>query len=279
MLESKKKLQRLLDGMGIYQRAKASWIYDLYWSIADRQIIDDRRRESKFYGALLQGFTRGSLVFDIGANHGYKSDIFLRLGAKVVAVEPDERCQRILEEKFVKYRFKAKLFVVVPRAVSDKTSVQTMLVDAPGSAKNTLSEKWAEALRGDGARFGEQLIFGQSKQVETVSMAHLVATHGLPFFIKIDVEGHELNVLRGMQQPVPYLSFEINLPEFRSEGLECVNVLKHLTEAGRFNYTNDCRRGLILKDWVGADEISTILSSCSEQSIEIFWRTTFPQGH
>ena len=76
-----------------------------------------------------------------------------------------------------------------------------MWIDAPGSAKNTLSRKWANTLKDDDKRFGHTLGFEQSRQVETVTIEQLIIAHGSPFFIKIDVEGHELSVLRGMRRP------------------------------------------------------------------------------
>jgi hypothetical protein len=96
----------------------------------------------------------------------------------------------------------------------------------------------------------------------------------LPFFVKIDVEGYELNVLRGLQQPVPHLSFEVNLPEFRLEGLECVQVLGRLARDGKFNYASDCRRGLVLKQWLAAEEFVAVLNSCTDESMEISWKTS-----
>ena len=269
----KENLRTLFKRFGVYERARGSWIYDLYWSLADRRIIDDRRREVSFYRNLLDGFRAGDVIFDVGANQGYKSDIFLRLGAEVVAVEPDESSQEILAQKFLKYRLKRKQLIIVSKAVSESSSTQTMWIDAPGSAKNTLSQKWAQTLRDDDQRFGQRLGFGGLKEVQTVSIEQLIAAHGSPFFVKIDVEGHELSVLRGMQRPVPYLSFEVNLPEFRKEGLECVEVLHKLAPDGRFNYTPDCRRGLVLDGWISKEEISTVLSSCADESIEIFWKT------
>jgi FkbM family methyltransferase len=270
----KAHLRRLLERVGVYERAKASWIYDAYWSMADRRIIDDRRREVDFYRNLLDGFREGDLIFDVGANQGYKTDIFMRFGAKVVAVEPDETSQEILKQRFLKYRLKRKRLIIVAKAVSDRGSTETMWIDSPGGAKNTLSQKWAETLRADDRRFGHELGFGQRKVVETISIEQLIAAHGLPFFVKIDVEGHELHVLRGMQRSVPYLSFEVNLPEFRREGLECIQVLGSLAPDGKFNYTPDCRRGLVLERWLPKEEFSAVLDSCRDESIEVFWKTS-----
>jgi len=266
-------VRRLLVRVGVYERAKASWIYDLYWSFANKRILDDRRQEINFYRSLLTGFRKGDLIFDVGANLGYKVDIFLRLGANVVAAEPDELNQEILKQKFLRYRLKRKPLVVVGKAVSEKCSSETMWIDTPGSAKNTLSQKWAEALRDGDGRFGQRLSFAECKVVETISIEQLIAAHGMPFFVKIDVEGHELSVLRGLQRPVPYLSFEVNLPEFRQEGLECIQVLGSLAHDGKFNYSPDCRRGLVLKRWISKEEILSVLDSCMDESIEIFWKT------
>jgi FkbM family methyltransferase len=273
-LRLKDYLRKLLGGVGLYQRTKASWIYDFYWTIVDRRIIDDRRRELNFYRDVLQEFRESDLIFDVGANHGYKSDIFLRLGATVVAVEPDEASQVVLEQKFLKYQLKRKPLVVSAKAVSDRSAVEKMWIDTPGSAKNTLSQKWAETLIGDDRRFGHKLSFAHWKEVETVTIEQLITMYGLPFFVKIDVEGHELSVLRGMRQPVPYLSFEVNLPEFKPEGLECVQVLGRIAPDGKFNYTRDCLRGLVLKEWLGMQEFLAVLNSSSDDSIEVFWKTS-----
>lgn len=266
-------LQRSLQRLGVYERARASWIYDLYWTIANRQIIDNRRDEIVFYRSLLQGFRKGDLIFDVGANQGYKTGIFLKLGARVVAVDPDEISQQILKQRFVMCRLKMKPLTIVGKAVSNERSTGTMWIDTPGSAKNTLSVKWAEILRRDGKRFGDRLRFDHSTNVETISLEQLIATHGSPFFVKIDVEGHELSVLRGLQRPIPYLSFEVNLPEFRQEGLECVRVLSDLAADSEFSYSADCRFGLASNRWFSREEFSVTLESCTAASVEVFWRT------
>lgn len=267
-------LQSILRRVGLYHRLRASSIYDLYWRLADRSLLDDRRREVEFYRRLLTGFGQGNLIFDIGANYGSKTSIFLSLGARVVSVEPDDVNQAILREMFLRHRLTPKPVIIVAKAVSDKSTVETMWINAPGSAKNSLSQKWVETLKGDEKRFGHSVDFARQKEIQTTTLEELVVTHGLPFFVKIDVEGYELNVLRGMKRPVPYLSFEVNLPEFRPEGLRCLEVLKLLASDGKFNYAVDCRDGLVLREWLDAVEFSRVLNECTDKSIEVFWKST-----
>jgi FkbM family methyltransferase len=269
-------LQSVLGKFRVHQRLKASCVYDLYWSIADKRVIEARTTEVDFYRKILDGFRKGDLIFDVGANQGTKTDVFLRLGARVVAIDPDERNEEILREKFLRFRLTGKPVVIVGKAVSDRIAVETMWIDEPGSAKNTLSLKWVDTLRSDGERFGHRLDFAQKKEIETTTLEQLIDAFGMPFFVKIDVEGFEPSVLRGMRRPVPYLSFEVNLPEFRPEGLECVHLLGGLGADGKFNYATDCKQGLVLERWLDPPEFSQVLENCSESSIEVFWKASLP---
>jgi len=272
----KQQVQKILKQAGLYYRVKASRLYDLYWSFADKSIIEERRDEAHFYRGVLEGFPKGGLIFDVGANQGIKSSVFLKLGARVVAVEPDQANQVILKEMFLTHRLVKKPLVIVGKALSDRAATETMWIDEPGSAKNTLSRKWVDALRSDGQRFGRSLTFGEQKEIETTTLDQLFSVFGVPYFIKIDVEGFEVNVLKGLSRPVPYLSFEVNLAEFMPEGLQCVELLSHLAQQGRFNYVVNCRDGLRLKDWLGAGEFAKVLGDCKEKSVEIVWKSLVP---
>jgi FkbM family methyltransferase len=260
----------------LHNRLQSSWIRRAYWTVCNRETLVSSIREEEFYRKLLSGLQRGDLIFDIGANVGLKTDIFLRLGARVVAVEPDEACQDSLRDRFFRFRLKRRPVILVGKAVSDKVGAEKMWIDGPGSAVNTMSPRWAEHLKGNKESFGYAhcgLEFAQSRSVQTTTVEEMVSLCGDPFFIKIDVEGHELSVLRGMRQPVPFLSFEVNLSTFRSEGIECVRVLSQLGPDSQFNYTSDCRTGLALRNWRGEREFCTVLDSCGDETIEVFCRS------
>jgi FkbM family methyltransferase len=266
-------LQRVLNSVGLLERARASTLYDAYWRVADPAVLDRRAAEVTFYRNVLQDLTPGAIVFDIGANQGAKTDIFLRLGARVVAVEPDPFNHRILEQKFRSYRWRQLPVSIVPDAVAAEEGSQTLWIDEPGSGKNTLKRKWVDVLQQDSTRFGHNLQFGGQHTVTTTTADRLMTRFGEPFFIKIDVEGAELDVISGLKKPVPYLSFEINLPEFLEEGCACVTKLRGLTERSRFNYLSGNELSLAMPEWLPAADFVAILRSCSQPSIEVFCRT------
>jgi FkbM family methyltransferase len=263
--------QQILLKLGLYYRLKESLVYDTYWRLCDPRIVRARDKEIEFYRKVLAGLPRGALIFDVGANEGAKTDVFLRLGAKVVAVEPDELNQQALAGRFHRWRLRRKPVVIVPEAVSDSVGTGVLLQDEPGSAKNTLNPKWADILRRDSTRFGQTMNFGNRRAVRTTTLDALISAHGVPHFIKIDVEGLEASVLRGLQRPVPYVSFEVNLPEFSDEGRECIELLARTAPDGRFNCADELGDGLLLNDWLDAQGFMQWFGACNAKSVEIFW--------
>lgn len=173
MKSPKAHIQRALRHIGLYHRLRTSVIRDLYWRVAGKEWILARDNLLDFYRHLLTDLHPGDLIFDIGANEGFKTDLFLRLGARVIALDPDETNQAILHERFTRFRLSRKPIIIVGKAVSDNCAVETMWIDGPGSAVNRLSQKWATTLQANKERhsyahFG--LDFARQKTVETVTL-------------------------------------------------------------------------------------------------------------
>ena len=77
--------------------------------------------------------------------------------------------------------------------------------------------------------------------------------------IKIDVEGYELEALKGLTRPLKALSFEF-LPADVETALRCV---ARLEELGPYEFNLSCveTMNLIWPDWKTADDVRSLLSS------------------
>lgn len=127
------------------------------------------------------------VALDVGANIGDYSAAFLRVSprAKIFAFEPSSQALKALGE-----RFKGNDSVtLVPFALSSSNSIETLWSNVAGSALASLSKRRLNHL---------DTGFNESERVEVITLDSWVDnTKILPSFIKIDVEGHELDVLKG----------------------------------------------------------------------------------
>jgi predicted RNA methylase len=82
-------------------KIRSSVFYEIYLNIFYANYVRSRKKEIDFYQLVL-GSSEAKLFFDIGANGGAKADIFSRMGAKVICVEPDKSCCEILNKRFKK---------------------------------------------------------------------------------------------------------------------------------------------------------------------------------
>ena len=126
---------------------------------------------------------RGTIVFDIGANIGYYTRYLSNLLGNcglVVAVEPMPRALRLLQRNAELARSSIK---VIPCAVGECHS------------RGTLHE--AVDLDTSRVRFtgGDDMV-----GVEVVAIDALADEYGQPDLIKLDIEGAELQALRGAKQ-------------------------------------------------------------------------------
>ena len=146
--------------------------------------------------------TPDDLVFDVGAHVGDRVASFRRLGARVVAVEPQPALARTL--RLIYGRDRA---VVLERvAVGRNPGSIDLKVNLANPTVSTASDAFIRAA--DGAPGWEGQQWSKTVRVPVTTLDALIDRYGSPSFIKLDVEGFEVEALAGLTRPVPALSFE-----------------------------------------------------------------------
>ncbi|MFP3960682.1 MAG: FkbM family methyltransferase [Spirochaetaceae bacterium] len=222
------------------------------------------RAEKRLYGAEL-GIGPDMLVFDIGAHVGNRVRAFTRLGARVVAVEPQTGPRGML----VRLYGRTADVTIVAAACGAQPGTAVLHVSERSPTLSSLKEDWLSRIRRTSRRAG--VVFGSAagtggssrwdgeETVEVTTLDALIAEHGRPDFIKIDVEGFEAEVLGGLSRSVPQLSFEF-LPASRDVALRCIERLEGL--AGyEYNYSPGETMRLSHRRWLAAEEMADRLAA------------------
>jgi len=235
---------RLLNTFGLFNHVR-SWYYQ--WESRNRALLN-------FYAQFIKP---GSLCFDIGANIGRKTDIFLRLGAGVVAVEPHPECFQFLRRK---YRHNKKV-TVIAKALDERQGTKELYL-CEANSLSSLSPEWIQAVKLSG-RY-EEFTWNKEIEIATTTLDGLIRDYGRPDLCKIDVEGFELNVLKGLSQSIPVISFEL-APESIHNITACIRYLSSLG-AVAFNLSEgENAESFMLEAWLSYQEMTDYLYSFSDQ--------------
>ena len=195
-----------------------------------RQAFED---DVQMYRALMPA---DALAFDIGANIGEKSEALIEAGARVVAFEPNPD---VLPELFARCR-RFSQWSVVQTALGSSADVLS-LYSPQSHGSSSLSEGWG----------GEAV---SSRHVPVITLQSAVQRFGTPYYCKIDVEGWELEVLKGLEQAIPLVSLEFHLND-RDIGktLACLDRLREFGDCS-VNLTYAEGSHFHCDEWIALDE-------------------------
>lgn len=198
----------------------------------------------------------GQLCFDIGANEGERTSVFLAIGARIVAAEPQQKCFVHLQKKFTKN--------------PNVHLVQSAVASAAGEAELLLCDETNEC-----ATFSQSFVnhyaaqhnmhWSQKVKVRVTTLDQLIKNYGLPHFCKIDVEGYEGHVLRGLSQPIPVIMLEFNRP-LLSDTRQCIQILSQLGNY-RLNFITYENMHLALPEWQTPETFLTNLDQIIPENI------------
>jgi FkbM family methyltransferase len=210
-----------------------------YYGNRPRRVAMDR-----LYGQFIRP---GDLAFDVGAHVGDRVASFRRLGARVVAVEPQPALLRILRLFYGRKRD------VVIEAVLVGASIgrADFRINVDNPTISTASSAFVDAA--DGAPGWEGQRWTRTVRMPVTTLDALIARHGVPAFIKIDVEGFEADVLAGLTNPVKALSFEFTTIQ-RDIAHRCVERCAALGYS-TFNAALGESQMLVGETWMSAQEI------------------------
>ena len=225
----------------------------------------NRQRLMRFYRQFVQP---GDLCFDVGAHLGNRADAWLRLGAKVVAVDPQPICIEYLE----KYFGSDPHFTLVPKAIGERPGLMDLHISEKTPTITTLAGRdWQQAIQ-DTTSY--KVSWDRSIPVEVITLDQLIEIYGIPAFCKIDIEDFELQALQGLSQAIPALSIEFFTPTL-SRTIECLQQLETLG-GYQYNWSFGESQKLAGKLWTSGEEMIDILSSYSSRlrSGDIYARQT-----
>ena len=230
-----KKQFGLLRSIAIYYRP---------WK--NRQLAD-------FYAQFIRP---GDLCFDIGAHVGNRLWAWTRLGARCVGVEPQPHLAAYLRRRYGN----RPDIVLVDHALGSEPGTATLHISRANPTVTTLSQRWIDQVQTTDAF--AKVAWDDEVTVPVTTLDALIAAHGLPAFCKIDVEGFELAVLRGLSHPIPVLSFEVVLAGGADALADATACLEWLCELGeyRFNWSPGESHRLGLTEWITGGEMADYLA-------------------
>lgn len=130
------------------------------------------------------------LIYDVGMHRGEDTDFYLRKGFRVVAFEADPELVAINRARFSEALAASRLVIVEGAIVDGSSPEKVDFYKSIGNSEwGTIDAGWAR--RNENLGVPSTVI-----PVDAVDFSACLAAHGIPHYLKIDIEGADLVCLR-----------------------------------------------------------------------------------
>lgn len=169
------------------------------------------------------------LIYDIGMHRGEDTEFYLRKGFRVVAIEADPDLASACRERFREFIERGQLSIV-QGAIVEEAAAEGGPAKIPffkndeHSVWGTVHAEWAERNR----KLGTSSV---RIEVAAISLTSVLREHGIPRFMKIDIEGCDMvciEALKSFRERPDYVSLESDKTGFERVARE----IDALTELG-----------------------------------------------
>jgi FkbM family methyltransferase len=186
-------------------------------------------KEEAFWRSLDLG---GLVVYDVGAFHGILTLFFASRAAQVISYEPNSRNHARLMENI---RLNGLNNVVVRKlGVGSSSGAGTLVFTPLMAGGGSLEQKTVEQLK-------RSNVAPVSQQIQITTLDQDIRDAGLPppDFLKIDIEGWEIEALRGGSEILhsyhPALFLEMHGETMRDKQRKVAEIVEFLRETGYQN--------------------------------------------
>ncbi len=171
------------------------------------------------------------LIYDIGFHKGLDTAFYLAKGFKVVALEANPELVSLGKERFKK-EIESGQLVLVPKALAPQGSKEVVFYTNP------TKDDWGTILPNWNRSMSDNY---QACRVEATDMQSLFEVYGIPYYLKIDIEGADALCLKqlmdGPERPA-YISVELMTPNNIRTGdaPQALEILAYLHVLGYGNF-------------------------------------------
>lgn len=172
----------------------------------------------------------GNLIFDLGLHRGLDSEFYARKGFRVVGLEANDKLAEGAGARLAEFTRDGRLTIVQKALWEREGETVSFYVNDDKDDWSSLNKNWAQK----GGHTAREL------KVETTTLHALIRDHGLPYYVKCDVEGADatfVDQLLTLDEKPHFVSVEAVTAEFLGKLLACGYDRFQLVNQGRNGWT------------------------------------------